>query len=288
LSPSTNNQTEASPTPIPEFGITIAEPEAGQVVVESPTLITGITKPGARVVASTEDEDFITTADADGGFEIEVELEGGINNVLIASIDDGGKIATTQLTIAHSTELEFEGETADSEESTDSSDTVRDRLQQARSVPRFYMGTVTDIAESTIQLRNASGEIEQVSATQGETTYVTLVNDREEIEFSDIAIGDFMVAMGFVNSNGVLGAQRVLITTPPGDIERVVVSGEIISISTGEVVIKTQGEEEITLDFPRTWKGPDLDELTEGEILIAIGVADDNVLPVRSIFKAQE
>lgn len=293
LSPSDDTQTEASPTPVPEFSITIAKPEAGQVVTESPTLITGITKPNSFVIASTEEEDFMTKADEDGGFEIEVEVVGGINHVLVASIDKTGEIASVELTIAHSTELSSsEEEDQEQEESTESSDAIRqevqDKIEQAKTVPHFYMGTVTDIAEGTIQIRTSSGEIKQVSTTEEETTYVSLVNDREEIEFSDVAIGDFLVAMGFRNSNEVLDAQRVLVTTPPGEVERVIVAGNILEITSGEVVMEKDGEQEITLDFPRVWKGPDLDELAQGEMLIAVGEADGNTISIRSIFQTQE
>jgi hypothetical protein len=292
LAPSDDTQTEASPTPVPEFSITIAEPGEGQVVTESPTLITGITKPNSFVIASTEDEDFMAKADEDGGFEIEVEVVGGINQVLAASIDKTGKIASVEITIAHSTELSANEEEQEQEESTESSDTIRqkvqDKVEQAKTVPHFYMGTVTDIAEGTIQIRTSSGEIKQVSTAEDETTYVSLVNDREEVEFSDVAIGDFLVAMGFKNSNEVLDAQRVLVTTPPGEIGRAIVAGNILEIFSGEVVIEKEGEQEITLDFPRVWKGPDLDELAEGEMLIAVGEADGNTISIRSIFQIQE
>lgn len=293
LSPSTDNQTEASPTPSAQFGITIAEPEPGQVVTVSPAVITGITKPNSFILASTEEEDSLTRAAEDGSFEVEVNVVGGINQVLIASIDQDGKVASTQLTIAHSTELELGTEDdVEQEESTESSDPVRDRVQDkidsAQTVPYFYMGTVTDIAENAIQIRNGDGEIKQIATFEEDTTYVNLVNDREDIEFADVAIGDFLVAMGFTNANDVLSAQRVLVTTPPGEIERSIVVGEIVSISSGEVAISQDGDREITLDFPRTWVGPDLDELTEGETLIAVGDADGNTVSIRSIFQTQE
>lgn len=291
ISPDTQNQSEASPTPTPEFGITIADPEMGQVVTESPTTITGITKPNAFVVASTDDEDYLVKAESDGGFAIEVDVVGGVNQVLIAAIDESGKMVTTSLTIAHSTEITSgASDKKDQEESTDSSDVVREKVQdkvaEARSVPQFYMGTVTDIAENSIQTRTSSGKIKQV-ASDGDTTFVTLVNDTEEIEFSDVAIGDFLVAMGLINSNHVLDAQRVLITTPPGEIEREIVAGKIINISSQEVVISKSGEQEITLDFPKSWKGPDLDELSEGETLIAVGEADESTVSIRSIFQTK-
>ena len=34
------------------------------------------------------------------------------------------------------------------------------------------------------------------------------------VKLTDIAIGDFIVAMGYVNQNSVLSAQRILVTDP--------------------------------------------------------------------------
>jgi hypothetical protein len=294
LSNGSDNKTEASPTPTPEFGITIAKPEVGQVVTESPTKITGITEPNSYVVASLDDEDFVTKSKGDGAFEIEVDLVGGINQILLTSITDSGQMASTTITVAHSTELSFEKDSdTTQEESTDSSDVIREKVQEkvlkAKTIPYFYMGTVTDISESTIQIRTSDGVIKQVATTEDGTNYVSLVNDREEIEFSDVAIGDFMLAMGFKNSNEVLDAQRVLVIETPGEIERKIIYGQISSISTGEIELNVENQDSpIVLDFPKTWKGPDLDELSENESLIATGTFENQVFTPRSIFQPSE
>lgn len=292
LSPGNNTSTEASPTPQPpeEFGITIAKPEENQVLTDSPGTITGITKPRSFVIASSNDEDFITQAGDDGEFAIEVDLVGGVNQILLASIDESGKMATTQISIAHSTELSIEEGEESQEESTESSDVVRDRVQEkvseAQNIPLYYMGTVTDIVEEAVQIRSDSGEIKQVSVEGQDASYVSLVNDTEQIEFSDVAIGDFIVAMGFVDSNEVLSAQRILVTTPPSEITRQIVFGQITNIGGGQITLNTP-DDEVALDFPTAWKGPDLDELEEGQELIAVGEESGGVFDIRSIFTTE-
>jgi hypothetical protein len=81
--------------------------------------------------------------------------------------------------------------------------------------PKAYIGVVTDIADSTIQIKTNESEIKQISVAD---TAITVVNIKgsgnKQVKLTDIAIGDFIVAMGYINSSSVLGAQRVLITDP--------------------------------------------------------------------------
>lgn len=76
------------------------------------------------------------------------------------------------------------------------------------------MGTVTDIADSTIQVKTGGGEIRQISANKDEVVVVKTGIANKVVKFTDIAIGDFIVAMGYKNGNQVLDTQRILITPP--------------------------------------------------------------------------
>ncbi len=87
-------------------------------------------------------------------------------------------------------------------ESGDIREKVQEKVLAALNKPKAYMGTVTDISETTLQLKNTKGEIKQTSVN-------------EEVKFSDVAIGDFVIAMGFVNSNSVLDTRRILVTSSP-------------------------------------------------------------------------
>jgi hypothetical protein len=95
---------------------------------------------------------------------------------------------------------------------------VEEKVNQVLKVPRAYIGTITDISETTLQLSKyifnpeteKSGEIQQVSITP-DTTYVNSKAAAKTIKFQDIAIGDFVIAMGYANGNSVLQSTRVLI-----------------------------------------------------------------------------
>ena len=72
------------------------------------------------------------------------------------------------------------------ETSTDEANSVRDTVQrkveEARTIPFAYIGTVTDIAEETIQInkyifseaKEDAGEIQQISVDEENTTFVKI------------------------------------------------------------------------------------------------------------------
>ena len=73
--------------------------------------------------------------------------------------------------------------------------------------------TVTDISENTLQIKSSGGEIEQISVS-ADTSALAMGNTNKEVKVADVAIGDYIVAMGFMNGNGVLDTKRILITSP--------------------------------------------------------------------------
>ena len=190
---------EASPTPRPnpsEFKITLDKPENEDVVNEDIITVSGITKPKSTIIISAEEKDYIVSSDDKGFFEKEINLISGVNQILVT--DPSSQITEKLLVIYSSAFEENEG----------------DRLEKAANKPKAYLGTVTDITDSTIQIKTTVSEIKQVSVSE-EVVYVK----------TEPAIGDFIVAMGYKNGNQVLNAQRILITPP--------VTEPKITVSTG-------------------------------------------------------
>lgn len=112
LKPESQEQSESfTPTPqvksqTGEFGLTIAKPEQNQVITESPVSVSGITKTGAWVTISGEEEDYIVQADEKGEFIEEVELTGGVNQLVLTAFNDQGEEISQNLTLVYSTEFE--------------------------------------------------------------------------------------------------------------------------------------------------------------------------------------
>ncbi|MEJ2347680.1 MAG: hypothetical protein P8Y17_00565 [Patescibacteria group bacterium] len=178
------------------------------------------------------------------------------------------------------------------EPATEEGDTIRDKVQQkveeARTIPFSYIGTVTDIAEETIQinkhvfdgLTETNGQIQQISINEEATTFVKIAKTTTTVNFSDVAIGDFIIAMGYKNGNDVLEAQRILITTPLEVTTRKALFGEPSDISSRSLTLKTQ-DGDWSVEFGKTWVGPDLDEIGENDKVIVIGSAEDKTLEAR-------
>src|SRR3989304_8398019 len=148
--------------------ITLAQPTENDVVSQSPMAISAITVPNALVAVAAEEEDYLTGADTKGAFGLEVDAVGGVNQIVFTSFE-GGKPNSYTLTVVYSTEVsKLVRETPT--ETPVSTDSVRQKVQEkvdeALNSPTSYLGTVTDISASTIQLKTGSGEIQQVSKAE--------------------------------------------------------------------------------------------------------------------------
>ena len=281
-----------SPEPTPpefEFGITLAKPENFDVITQSPVTLSGITKASVWVVISAEDEDYIIKSDESGSFEQEVELTGGLNQIIITVFDEDGKSIQEKLTVVFSTEFakDTKEDITAEEEAKEEADTVREKVQQkleqARANPKAYLGTITDIAENTIQIKSIKGEIQQVSVDET-TTFVKVGKTKQTVKYDDVAIGDYIISMGFKGENEVLKAKRILLTQPAEPVRRKAIYGEVVEIDRKTVTLKVSDEGQWTAKFGKKWVGPELNELSEGFKVIVAGEAENTTVSVRTLF----
>ncbi len=91
---------------ITEMKLTIAKPQTYDVISESPFQLTGATKPDSWVVISAENEDYMFQPTDTGEFTQEVELKGGVNQIIINAFDKDGNSASSNLLVIYSTEFE--------------------------------------------------------------------------------------------------------------------------------------------------------------------------------------
>lgn len=85
--------------------IALTKYENGDVVTESPVTISGITKANSLVIISAEDEDYSATSDNKGEFSVDVDLNGGINDLIIKSFDENGNSKEEDLRLVYSSEF---------------------------------------------------------------------------------------------------------------------------------------------------------------------------------------
>jgi hypothetical protein len=87
--------------------LSILAPEKNDVFTEDTTTITGITKPQSIVVISSESEDFVLKTDDSGEFSQEIELVGGLNEVLINSYSDTNTIGKETLNLVYTKNIDI-------------------------------------------------------------------------------------------------------------------------------------------------------------------------------------
>lgn len=286
----TERATETS-KPQGQSAMTIAEPSENDVLSETPAAVTGLTNPNAFVSISSEEKDYLVQADNKGAFSGQIALLGGANQIVFTSFDTGGTPSAQTLTIIYSTEFAKLVKTTptSAEESTDSVRLkVQQKVDEALNSPTSYLGTVTDIAEVTIQLKSASGEIQQVS-TSDSPTVIKDGKTPKEVKIADVAIGDYIIAMGYRNGNHVLTAKRILITTPLAPTSRKAITGEAVEVTKSGLSI---GSTKITLATGATIFSFDSGKSTkikfstieEGNKVIALGESTKDGLEARTIF----
>ena len=318
----TQQEESDSPETASGEGITLVKPGENQVVTSEELIISGITNPNNHIIISTENKDYFVNADKKGGFEENIKLISGMNKIIITSIDSHGKTFKKALPIVYSTKFdeassdkkddnENDNKTNkdDSDEATESSSSVRQIVQKkinfAKNTPVFYAGTVTDISEETIQIKQylfdkdsgESEEIEQI-AIKNDTNYVSIGKTSKSIKFSDIAIGDFIIAMGYKNKNNVLETTRLLVTTTPTFPNINTFMASLESITSKKITVNTipdnkKLESKITKDSTvikenHNEKEMAINELEKSDKLIIVEVGNDKEKTVRSIFIINE
>lgn len=183
------------------------------------------------------------------------------------------------------------------DEATDEADTVREKVKQkveyVRKNPKAYIGAVTDKTEDTIQIKSDSGEILQVSVNE-ETSFVKLGKVPTRVKFTDLAIGDFIVAMGFRDTSGVLSGKRILLTSPATFAPRQIAMGEVTSVKKGAISLqdKLKGEELliepaknnlVTLAADNKVAKINFSEIHQGDRIIAVGTRQEETFTARRI-----
>jgi hypothetical protein len=273
-------QTSPSPTPDIQAGLTIAKPDYDDVITSLPQTVSGITSKDSWVVISLDTSDYVVKADNKGAFEKAIDLAGGVNQIVVTGIAQDNKIISKELRLIYSTQLETpkpEGQSSSSESGV--REVVLKKVEDILNSPKAYLGTVTDIAEKTVQLKTDSGTIEQVSASSEELTVIKQNPTAKEVKFTDIAIGDYIVAMGYRNGNHVLNAVRILITQPTAIPQIKIIYGKVKSISKKEIVVSENDKAVISTATKLSNK-----KTKAEDTVIIIGTTAKDIFTARTIF----
>ncbi|OGM31188.1 hypothetical protein A2803_01795 [Candidatus Woesebacteria bacterium RIFCSPHIGHO2_01_FULL_44_21] len=261
-----NNQIETKPT---NGKLSIVAPADNAVAVSSSITVSGLTRPNSPVAVSAN-KIYTKEATGTGEFSIEVELTPGFNNIVVWSFEKGKVPEKEELTLIHT-----------------------DKIDDSSAAMQASLGTVTDIAEDSLQIRTKDGDIVQLSLTDA-TTYGSIIEEAtKEVKFTDLAIGDFVAALGTQNREGVFEIRRILITTEPAKAEVTAVVGIVDTLSAKEFIVLPAEGEEVSVDATGTVstfaKGNDglsstrLSTAEAGEAIVIIGTFKDKELVASTI-----
>ena len=270
-----------APTTEPEttVDLSLAKPDNQAVITSSTVTLEGLTLPDSTVAVSAESENYIIKSDSKGAFSLKVDLIGGLNEIKVFTFDKNGASKQKNLLLVYSSEFakySKESQATGSAEVKNASDSVRakvdEKIEEAKSSPTSYIGAITDITDTNIQLRSLTGDIEQISFDKDTTDFIKTTNDTTKaISAKDLAIGDFIIAMGTRDGNKILTGKRILVTDPYKESARTAILGTISKIEKKVVTIKDKDEKETAVTFGTTWEGPELKELKVEDKIIVIG-----------------
>ncbi len=104
----TDTNTQNLPTPTPNLSTTdhqiqIESPENESIVTNSQLTLKGFTTAKSHLIIITPVKNYYTAADNAGNFSIDVEIESGVNQIQIDSIDSNDNQASIQLIVTYST-----------------------------------------------------------------------------------------------------------------------------------------------------------------------------------------
>lgn len=230
----------ATPSTSAEFKVTLDKPQDGDVITESSVTVSGITKALSWVTVSGEDGDYTLQSDEGGIFSQDVALASGVNQIRVTVFDQNGNQSIEKVLVVYSSAFQVQTPVvpANATSESDIQQRIAAKVAQAMSNPKAYLGTVTDIADSTIQIKTNDSQIEQVSIGDAGITVVNVKGtNNKTVKLTDIAIGDYIVAMGYINGNSVLKAQRILISDPITEPSLQVQYGKVSAITKKNVSI---------------------------------------------------
>lgn len=295
--PFNNNpqEQEVDNKPSEELKITITQPENLDGIIENPINLSGITLPQALVVVSGENEDIILRADNTGVFETPVNLLGGVNNIIAKSFDNISESNYSNVTLIYSSEfikqLKSELVSNNSTSSATIEDAVNEKVELTKADPRVYLGSITDVTEGTIQIKNQDSEIQLVS-TDDKTTYARLGKTTTELKSTDVAIGDYVAVLGTINGQKVLKARRVLLTNPIEPPLRKIFRANVEKYSKKSLTILYE-EDSYTLTYDKNIKVTTSEDaeivksaytdIENGDDLIIVGEIKDTTITARRL-----
>mgnify|MGYP001616302359 FL=1 len=137
---------------------------------------------------------------------------------------------------------------------------------------RAFVGTVSAKADATITVTNLKNQSKTAVIT-GDT--VIRLTGGKDGTFADLKVGDFVIAMGDVDSQGTLTTKRLLVIAKPGADKRRALTGRVTDTSSSSLTIETLKKEIITIKVTSNTTITNKNKLSDikvGSRIVAVGL----------------
>lgn len=230
-------------------------------VVGDDFILSGEANPNSLIVVITPETDYLVKTNENGTFEIKITLQTLLNEVSILSISEDNKIINQKYTLIYDEVL------GGSQENINS-----------------FIGTITDIATDTVQIKDLQGLIKQINVYE-ETSYINNLKKNSAIKYTDLAIGDYIVSIGTLDDRKVLLAKKFITTSPIVENKNKLVKMKIEKIDKKTLTVINEQNQKEEILLPKKWNGPELKELEIGQEIFVVGSYDDKgVFSLRSLY----
>jgi hypothetical protein len=176
---------------------------------------------------------------------------------------------------------------------------VQEKIIKISQKPKAFIGTITDIAESTIQIsrfalnesgQEKNGEILQITFNK-DTVFIDNREKPKNIKSQDLAIGDFIIAMGINKNNNILESSRILSIKPITPTKRESFKLVIKDIKKQEITAESKNGEAYTIKVNKDTKiinqenkDVDLADIKKEDEIILSGEISEKIITARTIF----
>ncbi len=123
---------------------------------------------------------------------------------------------------------------------------VKDQVAAIKTAvaKRAYVGPISAKSEASITITNMAN-LARTAVVAGDAT-IKLIGGKEGT-FADLKVGDFVIAMGDVDSQGTLAAKRLLVIAKPTPDKRQILSGRVTDTTTASFTLETTKKETWTV-----------------------------------------
>jgi len=188
-----------------------------------------------------------------------------------------------------------------------SSDEIRKKVQEKiikiSQKPKAFIGTITDISESTIQIsrfainkesQEKSGEILQISYNK-DTAIIDSREKAKQIKAQDLAIGDFIIAMGTEKNGNILESSRIVSVKPITPTKRASFKLNVKKVGKQEISAELKNGQSYSVKINKDTSILDqenndlkVSDIEAGDKIIATGETQEQTISARTIFVLKE